>query len=82
MQRRDPCKSPQVTQLQSNRRGFVLCWPMRIITLRVIWLLSLGALTSLEVAIIGKAVFYCEATVGGWKYDGTLMETVGRRLYV
>ena len=53
---------------------------MRIITLRVIWLLCSRTLTTLEATIIGNAVSDCEATVGGCRYDGTLMEEVGRRL--
>lgn len=55
---------------------------MRIITLRVIWLPCSGALSVLEVTIIGNAVSDCEATVGGCRYDGTLMEEPGRRLCV
>ena len=55
---------------------------MRIITLRVIWLLCSGALTALEVTIIGNAVSDSEATVGSCRYDETLMEEVGRRLRV
>jgi hypothetical protein len=55
---------------------------MRIITLLVIWLLCSGGLTALEVTIMGNAVSDCEAAVGDCRYDGTLMEEVGRRLCV
>jgi len=72
---RDRCKSPQMTQLQSNS-GLVL----RIITLWVIWLLCSGTLAALEVAQSGNAVPDREATAGGCRYDWTLMEEEGRRL--
>lgn len=37
-------------------------------------------LTALEITQIGNAVPDCEASVGGCRYDGTLMEEEGRRL--